>query len=381
VNRSQNKIVVQFLRAPLGGIRKHIVSIIEALENSEEWDWYWVTSTAEEDIDEGFKRFLAEKPERRERIINLKINDRPEWRDVKNIFQLFFKLRKHKKALFHGHGAKGGLYARVLGLFLGAKTLYTPHGGSLHDMFGRLIGGLYSIIEKGLYPLTSLFVFESRYSKEQFHKKVNRSTHKTMLNQNGIALPDREVSLKARSEGQPWILGSFGALRFIKGHDLVLGALPLLNEKGIACEYHIYGEGEERANLLKLAQKLGAQDQFHLHEKTQDVLGAMQACDLVLQPSRHESFGYVPLEAMSVKRPVIASHQGGLKEVVRDGHTGLLVKELTAKAFAEAIEKMIKETEKREEMVEKAYDSLQDQFSEERQLRDLLAAYSRVARH
>ena len=63
-----------------------------------------------------------------------------------------------------------------------------------------------------------------------------------------------------------------------------------------------------------------------------------QAADVCVVPSRSESFGLVALEAAACGTPVVASNVGGLRIVVDDGVTGLLVDERDPRAFADAIE-------------------------------------------
>lgn len=375
---NKKKTVVQIVRAPLGGIRKHIAAIVHGLEDSDDFDWYWVTSTAPEDVDQGFLQLLADLHGKSPRIVSLKINDRPEFRDLKNLFRIYKTFKQKNVAIFHGHGAKGGLYARVVGRLLGAKTVYTPHGGSLHDMFGKLKGLLYTVVEKALYPLSDLIVVESTYTLKQFKKKVTKRPGKVILNRNGVDIPKQQPLMTHRSE-RPWVLASFGALRFIKGHDLVIKALEVLERDGVSCEYHIYGEGEEKQNLLTLAEALGVSHRLKIFEKTKDVYGAMAQSDVILQPSRHESFGYVPLEAMAIGRPVISSGQGGLKEVLEKDVTGLQVDVLTGEAFAMEVKKLLNDDALRDKLVEQARRSVVSDFSEEKMIDNLLKIYQRLS--
>ena len=62
-----------------------------------------------------------------------------------------------------------------------------------------------------------------------------------------------------------------------------------------------------------------------LRNDSPDLANAYHACDVFVLPSMHEPFGIVVLEAWSAGRPVIVSHVGGLKALVRDGETGLFI--------------------------------------------------------
>lgn len=84
------------------------------------------------------------------------------------------------------------------------------------------------------------------------------------------------------------------------------------------------GEGPEKMSAVGVARQLGVLEKIRFlgnHENIEDIL---PCADLVLQPSEHESFGLVPLEAMACRVPVVATRSGGICEVVEDGVTGCL---------------------------------------------------------
>jgi mannosyltransferase len=64
------------------------------------------------------------------------------------------------------------------------------------------------------------------------------------------------------------------------------------------------------------------------------------AADLLLFPSRYESFGYTPLEAMACGLPVVASRTG-IFEDLRDERVGRLVDDLSAPSFADAVDEVL----------------------------------------
>src|SRR3989339_291350 len=77
-----------------------------------------------------------------------------------------------------------------------------------------------------------------------------------------------------------------------------------------------------------------------------NVWAVWDACDLAVVPSTEpESFGMVAIEAMAAGRPVIAAAHGGILDIVEPGITGLLVKPKDEGALADAMERLLGDTE------------------------------------
>jgi D-inositol-3-phosphate glycosyltransferase len=145
-----------------------------------------------------------------------------------------------------------------------------------------------------------------------------------------------------------------GRIDPVKGLDTLLEALELLGHRDRLRLLVVGGsppgaparqiDADERA-LRELARQLGVDDRV-------DWLGPVEqerlplyysAADVVVVPSRYESFGLVALEALACGAAVVASRVGGLPTIVRDGENGLLVPWRTPAAFAERIEQILEE--------------------------------------
>lgn len=146
---------------------------------------------------------------------------------------------------------------------------------------------------------------------------------------NGIVEPQTSTVSHAFGE-----LVVVGRLVPNKGVDDFLRALVELSGD----QARVIGDGPERSKLELLARDLGIQDrvQFTGSQPYADVIGSMKNAKLIVVPSRQESFGLVALEAMSLGKPVVASHVGGLPEILQ-GADAFLVEPDDPSALAQAI--------------------------------------------
>ena len=101
--------------------------------------------------------------------------------------------------------------------------------------------------------------------------------------------------------------------------------------------------------------------------------------DVFVHPSWAEAFPYVVLEAMSLARPIVASHVGGIGEAIVDGESGLLTPPRDAAALAQALIGMLDDRETATRMGESALLRLA-QFTREAMIARVAATYGEVVR-
>lgn len=97
--------------------------------------------------------------------------------------------------------------------------------------------------------------------------------------------------------------------------------------------------------------------------QTNDVSSWLDACDIFVQPSIEEAFGLVFIEAGAHKKPVVATNVGGIKEIIIENETGLLVPPKSPLELAKAISSIIKSPELNKKLSELGYNRIKNNFS------------------
>lgn len=141
------------------------------------------------------------------------------------------------------------------------------------------------------------------------------------------------------------IIGSLGRLHQEKGYELLLEAVRLIRKKIGNLHVLIAGNPWEQGydeTLRNQAHRLGLSQNTTILGWQSDTATLISALDvLVLLPLRNEAFGRILAEGMACGIPVIGAAVGGIKEVVRNNETGLLVRPRDAEAVAQALSTLL----------------------------------------
>lgn len=141
----------------------------------------------------------------------------------------------------------------------------------------------------------------------------------------------------AGSPQRPLRLLSTGRLVWKKGYEFGLQAVGLLQDQGIACDYHIIGAGEHETAVRAACNQLGLQAHVHFlgGVSQQRVKEELVWADLLLHPAVSEGFCLAVLEAQAMQVPIVCTDADGLPENIADGKTGFVVPRRDPAAMAE----------------------------------------------
>lgn len=171
------------------------------------------------------------------------------------------------------------------------------------------------------------------------------------------------------------IMSTVSYLRPFKNPQVLVEACSLLKNRSVPARLFVAGDGEMLHQLEELSEKLGVNDRIHWLGNVADPTALLQASDVFLLASVGEAFGLVLAEAMACAVPVVGSRSGSLLEVVDDGNTGLLATPLSAKSFADSIERLAKNRDLRKSMGTHALQRVRENFTIERAVEETIRIY------
>jgi glycosyltransferase involved in cell wall biosynthesis len=279
------------------------------------------------------------------------------WGYYLNMWQLSRLLRAEQPDLLHAHYATGyGTLARLVRFH---PTLLSVWGSDVYD-YPNQSPKKRRLVEKNLAAADAI-ASTSRAMKAQTEQFV-QPKRPIAVTPFGVDLRRfQPIPSRARDKVR---VGCMKKLEEWYGIDFLIQALRLLidsrGEESIGgrklkdvVELIIIGEGSRAYALKELARDLALDDHVHFvgevpHSQVPAVLNGL---DIFCVPTVvNESFGVVAVEAAACGLPVIASHVGGLAEVVHDGETGFLVPARDPHSLAERLRNLVANPELRAAM-------------------------------
>lgn len=262
------------------------------------------------------------------------------------------------------------------------------------------IAGVPAVIpRRGIdYPLKNRWRYRFAYNVLAARVIANSEATKQALLQNAPWLdPKRIVVIYNGIDLQPFLhpsprcwrtewgvpreaplLGFVGQLDERKGIDVLLSAFGRIRRQIPQARLVLVGRGPLHEMIASEARRQNWGDAVLLPGFVDDVVGVMQAIDILLLPSLWEGFGIVLIEAMAAGKPAISTNTSSMKEIIVDGQTGYLVPPGDAEALANRAIKLLQNPAQHEQFGNAARRRVAELFTLERMIDQLENLFQRA---
>ncbi|MDI3534634.1 MAG: hypothetical protein PWQ82_999 [Thermosediminibacterales bacterium] len=269
---------------------------------------------------------------------------------------------KNKYHIVHTHANLSGRLAAVLNKV--PVKVYTRHGiGKNRTKMGKLQNRLISLF-------TDRAVAVSNAVKDSLVRDGFPSNKITVI-YNGIDFEEihnagfKNIKKELGFDENIFVIGVVARLTPEKGHEILLKALQKLKQRDKQFKVLFIGDGVYKNNLENQIKNLGMENDVYILGYRKDVISIIKNLDISVLPSLSEGLGLALLESMACGVPVIGTKTGGIPEIIKHMHNGLLVKSGDEHGLADAIEMLmidrnlrLKLAEKGRETVEKSFNAL-----------------------
>ncbi len=288
-----------------------------------------------------------------------------------------FDYKKHRKVLevikrYRPHIIHGaifeGMAMATIGGWLGKVPVKILEETSEPSTRSRKAIWLQRLFVKGADKIIGISPAVVAYLRD----KAKLPKEKIILVNNGVPLPKsvarKEIELLKSELGiseRDFVIGSVGRVyNEVKRFSDILEALKISGRSNF--KFLLVGDGPDLKKLKEMAINLQLGKHFIPvgYQENPDLY--YHVMDVFCLPSAHEGFGLVAAEAMLHHLPVIASHVGGLANVVVDEETGFLIPVHSPNAISNKLEILYSEKGIRERMGKSGYNRAKENYTSER---------------
>ncbi len=290
------------------------------------------------------------------------------WLDWGAIQELKSLVEEQRIEILHCHEPKSRLYGAVVSRMTGVPMVATHHNWTGQNLRTRLV----ELIDAAVLHSCQRVVAVSGSVAESM-RRVLISSSRIEVIPNGIDLSvfkDSQQNSELRASlgippGVP-VIGAVGRLDIQKAHERLIEAARKLTDAGQDAIYLIVGEGVERPRLESLVRNLGLSDRVLLPGYRSDIKPFLAIMDLFVLPSRREGTPMALLEAMAMRKPVVATAVGGVPDVLTDGIDGIMLPESGVGGLSDALLRLLRDPALARQMARSGRRRVENEFSSRR---------------
>jgi L-malate glycosyltransferase len=287
-------------------------------------------------------------------------------------------LRSHHFDLVHAHDLWSNLLAVPSARAAGIPVIVSRR--NLGD--GRWFSTWRGRVLRFLQKRATLVITNAGAVRDLLISRERLSPAKVQVVHNGVEwerfanVNARRTDLLPGAENKRIVVVVANMYSAMKGHGYLIDAAPrILRAVPEAC-FVLVGDGSLRAQLERQARDRGVSEAFLFLGCRSDVAELLACSEIALLPSLAEGLPNSVLEYMSAGLPIIATHLGGIPELIANDHNGILVPPADSEALATAVIRLLRDPESRRRMGHAAQERARHEFTFERLTRRLERLYS-----
>jgi glycosyltransferase involved in cell wall biosynthesis len=293
-------------------------------------------------------------------------------------------LKAEQINILHTHLFHADLMAAVLKTFFNKqiRIISTKHGYQekvllQYDPFNyQKPNDLYYHITRFILRKIDINIAVSKAMADLYFNLGISKTHYPYIH-HGITFPYSDTPAQNRDslKANPQLI-TVGRVETIKGHHLLIDALPAVLDVFPQAKLLVLGEGSEKANCEAHVKKAGLQNHVEFMGFVQQPYRYICNSDILIQPSFFESFGLVFIEGIALKTPIIAFDVPAGNEILENEKTALLVNKGDSNALAQKIIYLLQHPDVAKQIAANAYEKYKNEFTTEAMVKKMASWYT-----
>ena len=300
------------------------------------------------------------------------------WKDVKAL------MKEEQIDLVHIHGTRASSNIYWAAKKLKLPVIYTIHGWSFHDDQSPLIKKGRILFEKWITAKTNCNISVSVSNQKTGFD--NMPKFKSVVIHNGIDLkkfnPDGAERKNLRAElniaSDAIVICSIGRVTIQKDPITLIKAFKEVVAKQPKAVLLMVGDGDLKQQAVELVKELNIEKSVVFENFRTDVADVLFTADIYCLPSLWEGFPIGLLEAMAMRKPVIATKVDGSGEIIQNNKNGLLIEAQNVQELANAITALINDNQTKNILGEEARQTIVKDFDVCKMTSKIEEVYSNV---
>ncbi|MCG7994236.1 MAG: glycosyltransferase family 4 protein [Candidatus Thiodiazotropha taylori] len=295
------------------------------------------------------------------KVIKIKKSERKN-RNYLNFLDLRKFVKEHNIDLIHTHDIHSMMNASQVKLLMPKiKTIYTFHFGNYPNIDKKIY-----YFEKIFTRFIDVLIAVGTKQAKAIRDTYNYPAERLQVIYNGVhALASQPAEVESQDQERPILFGSLSTLIEQKGIPVLIDAVEILEKRHPGrSKFIIAGDGYMMDELLKLCEQKNLSEIIEFTGWVRDAnVNLLPKFDVFVQSSKWEAMSMVILEAMSAGKPIVATEVGENGVVIEHDSCGLIVPPNQAEMLADAMERLLLDSELRRTFGENAKQRFAENFT------------------